>query len=68
MFFEARDCIFFASDSFQGTFVDFRFMMFAKVLMKELVRTLIHAHKILNCRVRFKMLLLMYLVIVREKR
>ena len=29
---------FFASDNFQGTFADFRFMMFTQVLMKELAR------------------------------
>ena len=46
MLFEVRGPIFFASDNVQGTFVDFRFMMFTKVLMKELARILIHVHKI----------------------
>ena len=55
------------SDNFQGTFFDFRFMMFTKVLMKELARILIHVRKIFNCRVSFKMLLLMYLVIVKKR-
>ena len=58
---------FFASDDFQGTFVDFRFMMFTKVLMKELAGILIHFHKIFNWRVSFKMLLSMCLVTVEKK-
>ena len=58
---------FLASDNFKGTFVDFRFMMFAKVLMKESARILIHVRKICNYRVSFKMLLLTYLVIVEKK-
>ena len=48
---------------FQGNLVDFRFMMFSKVLMKDLARILIHVHKIFNCRVSFKMLLSVCLVI-----
>ena len=58
MLFEVRGIFFFASVNFQGTFVDFHFMMFANVLMKELARILIHVHKI------FKILLSMCLVIV----
>ena len=58
---------FFASENFQGTFVDFRFMIFTKILMKELARVLIHVRKILSYRVSFKMLLLMHLVIVENK-
>ena len=55
MFFEVRGRIFLASDNVQGTFVDFRFMMFiTKVLMKELARILIHVHKIFKRRVFFK--------------
>ena len=46
MFFEVQGRIFFASDNVQGTFVDFRFMMLTKVLMKQLARILIHVHKI----------------------
>ena len=42
-------------------------MMFTKVLMKELARILIHVRKIFNYRVSFKMLLLMYLVIVKKR-
>ena len=49
------------------TFVDFRFMLFTKVLMKELARILIHVHKIFNRRVSFKILLLMCLAIVEKK-
>ena len=67
MFFEVRGRIFFAIDHFRGIFVDFRFMMFAKVLMKELARLLIHVHKIFNRRVSFKILLPMCLVIVEKK-
>ena len=44
MFFEVRGRIFLASDNVQGTFVDFRFMMFTKVMMKE--RTVYSAGKI----------------------
>ena len=47
--------------------VDFRFMLFTKVLMKELARILIHAHKIFNRRVSFKITLLMFLAIVEKK-
>ena len=50
MFFEVRGRIFFSNDSIQVTFVDFRFMLFTKVLMKELARILIHFHKIFNHR------------------
>ena len=64
MFFEVRGRIFFVSDNVQGTFVGFRFMLFTKVLMKELARILIHVHKIFNRRVPFKILLLMYLAIL----
>ena len=53
MFFEVRGRIFFASDSVHETFFDFRFMLFTKVLMKELARILIHVHKTFNHRVSF---------------
>ena len=66
MFFEVRGRIFFVSDNVQGTFVDFRFMLFTKVLMKELALILIHVHKIFNRRVAFKTLL-MCLTIVEKK-
>ena len=58
MFFEVGGRIFFASDNVQGTFVDFRFMVFTKVLMKELARILIHVHNIFKRRVSFRILLL----------
>ena len=58
---------FFTNDNFPGTFFDFRFMMFTKVLMKELARILIHVRKIFNYKVSFKMLLLMYLVMVKKR-
>ena len=58
MFFEVLGRIFFASDNVQGTFVDFRFMMFTKVLMKELARILIHVHNIFKRRASFRILLL----------
>ena len=45
-----RGRIFLASDNVQGTFVDFRFMMFTKVLMKELARILIRVHKYLQAQ------------------
>ena len=67
MFFEVRGRIFFVSDNVQGTFVGFRFMLFTKVLMKELARILIHVHKIFNRRVSFKILLLMCLAILEKK-
>ena len=67
MFFEARGRIFLASDNVQGTFADFRFMMFTIALMKELARILIHVHKIFKRRVFFKILLLMCLAIVENK-
>ena len=62
-----RGRIFLASDNVQGTFVDFRFMMFTKVLMKELARILIHVHKIFMRRVSFKILVLMCLTILENK-
>ena len=67
MFFEVRGLIFFASDNVQDTFFDFRFMLFTKVLMKELARILIHIYKIFNGRVSFKILLLMRLATVEKK-
>ena len=39
---------------------------FTEVLMKDLARMLIHVRKILNCRVSFKMLLSMCLVIIEK--
>ena len=56
--------LFFASDNFQGTFVDFRFMMFS---LDELARILIYVQKIFKCRMLFKMLLSMCLVIVQKE-
>ena len=67
MFFVVRGRIFFANDNFQGTFVVFRLMMFTKILIKESALILIHVRKIFNCRVSFKMLLLMYFGIVEKK-
>ena len=68
MFFEVRGLIFFfAGYNVQRTFVDFRFMLFTKVLMKELARILIHVHKIFKRRVSFKILLLMCLAIAENK-
>ena len=67
MFFEVRGRIFFTSDNAQGTFVDFRFMLFTKILMKELAHILSHVHKILNRWVSFKVLLLMCLAVVEKK-
>ena len=67
MFFEVRGRIFFVSDNVQGTFVDFRFMLFTKVLMKELARILIYIYKIFNGRMSFKILLLMRLATVEKK-
>ena len=67
MFFEVRGHIIFVSDNVQGTFADFRFMMFTKALMKELACILIHVHKIFKCRVSFKILLLMCLAIAENK-
>ena len=67
MFFEVRGLIFFASDNVQDTFFDFRFMLFTKVLMKELARILIHIYKIFNGRVSFKILSLMRLATAEKK-
>ena len=67
MLFEVRGRIFLARDNVQGALVDFRFMMFTKVLMKKLARNLIHVHKIFKRRVSFKILLLMCLAIVENK-
>ena len=50
MFFEVWVAVF-ASDNFEGTFVDFRLMKFNQVLNKELARTLIHVREIFNCRI-----------------
>ena len=50
-----------ATELFPGTFFDFRFMMFTKVLLKNLARMLIYVRKIFNFKVFFKMLLPMCL-------
>ena len=55
-----------ATDLFPGTFIDFCFM-FTKVLMKDLASMLMHSRNIFNCRVSFKMLFSMFLVIVEEE-
>ena len=57
---------FFASDSVEETF-DLRFMLFTKVLMKELARILIYIYKIFNGRMSFKILLLMRVATVGKK-
>ena len=67
MFFEVRGRIFFASDSVHETFFDFCFMLFTKVLMKELARILIHIYKIFNSSASFKIMLLMRLANVEKK-
>ena len=66
MFFEVRGHIFFTNGSFQAAFVEFRFIMFTKVLMIELARILIHVYKTFKRRVSFKMPLSMYLVSVEN--
>ena len=45
-----------------GTFIEFCFMIFTKVLIKDSARMLIHVRELFNCRVSFKMLLPMFLV------
>ena len=40
--------------SFSGTFIDFCFMMFTDVLMKDLARILIYVRKIFNCSASFQ--------------
>ena len=67
MFFEVQGHIFFVSHNVQGTFVGFHFMLFTRVLMKELAHILIHVHKIFNRRVSFKILLLICLTILEKK-
>ena len=52
---------------FKAPSLIFCFMLFTKVLMKELARILIHVHKIFNRRVSFKILLLMCLAILEKK-
>ena len=54
-------------NNFKNTFLDFHFMIFTKVLMKELTRIFIHVHKISNRRVSLKILLIMCLIIVEKK-
>ena len=56
MFFKIARLDFFAADLFPGTCIDFDFMIFTEVLMKDLARMLIHVRKIFSCRVSFKML------------
>ena len=67
MFFEVRGCILSQVIMFKALLLIFRFMLFSKVLMKELARILVHVHKIFNRRVPFKTLLLMCLAIVEKK-
>ena len=61
MFFDSAGSDFCATDNFPRTFLDYRFMMFTQVLMKELAHILIHVQKIFIFRVFFKVLLSMYL-------
>ena len=58
---------FLASDNFHGIFVEFCFMMFDLVLIKELARILIDVRKIFNWRVFFEILLSMCLKIVEKQ-
>ena len=57
MFFEVHAWI--LRLSFPGTFIDFCFMIFTKLLMKYLA--------LINCRVSFKVLFSMWLVIVEKE-
>ena len=54
--------------NFSGNFFKFYFMISSQVSMKEWTRMLIHARKIFNCRVSFKMLLTMCLIIAVDKK
>ena len=57
-----------AADILPGTFIDFCFMIFSKVLMKELANMLIHVHEIFSSvLLSFKILLSVYLVVVEEE-
>ena len=49
------------------TFINFYFMMFTNVLMKYLARMFIHVHKSFHCRVSFKILFSMWLVILEKE-
>ena len=50
-----------------GTFIEFCFMIFTEVLIKDSARMLIHVRESFNCRVSFKMLLPMFLVNFEKK-
>ena len=52
------------TDIFRDVFIDFCFTMFTEALMKDLTRMLIPVRKLFNCRVSFKTLFSMCLVIV----
>ena len=65
MFFEVCDRIFLRVIIFKVPSPS-RFMMSTKVLMKEFACNLIHVRNTFNCRLSFKMVLLMYLVIVEK--
>ena len=56
-----------ATGLFPGTFIDFCFMMFTEVLMKNLAHMLIHVRKLFNCKVSFTMLFSMCLKIVEKE-
>lgn len=62
----SADFDFFANDNFPGTCVDFCFIMFAHVLMKELERMLIHVYENFNCRVSYRTLLWICLIIIEN--
>ena len=56
-----------ATYNFPGNLFDFCSMVSSQLLMKELTSLLIHVRKIFNFRVPFKMLLSMYLIIVKKE-
>ena len=51
----------------QGILVDYRFVVFAQVLMKVLMHILIYVLKIFNCRISFKLLFSMCLGILENE-
>ena len=58
---------FYETDIFPGTFIVFCLILFTEVLIKDLARMLIHVRKIFNCRVYYKIMLSMCLVIVEKE-
>ena len=64
--FRSGDSDFCAIENLEYSFIDFLFITFIQILMKELARILIHVCNTFNTNIYFKAVLPIYLVMVEQ--